>query len=67
MLVNTVVKHGNVIGVGETTVFGTPTRAVPGQAVPQQGFEDHSGHLSMGHQAIFVLMKIRFFVNLKIV
>ena len=67
MLVNSIVKHGYVVGVSETAILWAPTGAIPSQAVPQQGLEDHSGHLSVRQQAVFMFMKIRFFVDLKIV
>jgi hypothetical protein len=66
MLIDPVVEHSNVIGVSETTILGTPAWAVPGQTVLQEGFKDHPGHLSVRHQTLFVLPKIRFFMNLKI-
>jgi hypothetical protein len=66
MFIDPIVKHGYVVGVSEAAILRTPARAVPGQAVLQQGLEDHSGHLSVRHQAVFMFMKVSFLVDLKI-
>src|SRR5439155_14651291 len=67
MLVDAVVEEGDVLGVGQTTIFRAPARPVPGITVLQQALKDHSRDLTMSHEAIQVFVQIGVFVHLEIV
>src|SRR5438093_7043397 len=64
MLVDAVVEEGDVLGVGQTTIFRAPARPVPGITVLQQALKDHSRDLTMSHEAIQVFVQIGVFVHL---
>ena len=55
VLVDPVVKHGDVIRVGETAVLRTPTGACPHQAILQQGLKYQPRNLAVGHESFLVL------------
>jgi hypothetical protein len=67
VLINPLVKHRHVVSVSETAIVRTPAGTEPSQAVLQKRFENLAGDLSVRHQTVFMIMKIRFFMDLKVV
>src|SRR5919108_5387727 len=66
MLVNSIVEHGNIVGIGKAAVLGAPSRTRPGEPVLKHGLKNHSCYLAVSHEAFFMLVKIRFLVHLKV-
>ena len=67
VFIDAVMKKRDVIGVGQTAVFGSPTGAGPGETIFQHRLKDYAGDLTMRHQAVFMLVEIGFLVYLEIV
>jgi len=67
MFIDPIVEHRDVVGVCKTTILRTPTGTEPSQAVLQKCFKNFSGNFPVCHQAVFMFMQIRFFVDLKVV
>src|SRR4030095_12672436 len=66
MLVDAVVEEGDILGVGQTTIFRAPARPVPGITILQQALKDHARDLTMSHEAIQVFVQIGFFVHVEV-
>ena len=67
MFIDPIVEHRHVVGVSQTTILRTPAGTEPSQAVLQKRFENLPGDFPMCHQPVFMFMKIRFFMDLKVV
>src|SRR5262245_28969781 len=67
MLIDPIVEHRDVISVRKTTILRTPTETEPSQPVLQKRFKYLSGDFPVCHQAVFMFMQIRFFMDLKVV
>src|ERR1700751_5496273 len=67
MVVNSVVKQSDVIGISDTAIFRAPTWARPGQSILQQPLKYHASDLTMSQKPLFMLVQIGLFMHLKIV
>src|SRR4051812_20650755 len=67
VFINAVMKKSNVIRVGQTAVFGSPTGAGPAETILQHRFKNYARDLAVRHQAVFVLVEIGLLVYLKVV
>ncbi len=67
VLVDAVVKHADIVRIDEATVFRSPSGPMPSQAILQHSLEDKPSDFTMSHEPFLVLVKIRLFMDFKIV